>query len=493
MSNLVILPILIPLLAGILLVFINKRLAIVRAAVKLTTIFNLFITIYVGYVVFSSGTIVLETGGWIAPYGIIMVADKLAILLVITTNIIAIACAFYAFQSLDRQREQFYFYSFFLLLIAGVSGAFLTGDLFNLFVFFEVLLMASYGMIVLGGTKAQLRESIKYVLLNLFSSILFVTTISFLYSVTGTVNMAQLAERVGEIEQEGILTTIAVLLFIVFATKGALFPLYFWLPRSYTVPPTVIAALFGALLTKVGIYSLLRVFTLIFVHDLSFTHSFFILIAGFTMLFGVIGALSTYNIKLIIAYNIVPAVGFMLMGIGIFSDVSIAGTVYYLVHDMIIKGALFFIVGAMAAIAGTSDLRQMGGLIKHYPVLGWMFFIACITLAGLPPFSGFIGKFSLLKGSFEDGHFVIAAVALITSLLILISVMRIFIGGFWGDPEHTNLHGEKINKGLLFPIGFLLSFSVLLGIGAQLFYPHIQGIAYDLLDPSIYINSVLKE
>lgn len=493
MSNLVILPILIPLLAGILLVFINKKRSIVRAAVKLTTLSNLVVASYIGYVVFNNGSLILETGGWIAPYGIILVADELAILLVITTNIIAVASAFYAFHSLDRQREQFYFYSFFLLLISGVSGAFLTGDIFNLFVFFEVLLMASYGMIVLGGTREQLRESIKYVLLNLFSSILFVTTISFLYSVTGTVNMAQLAKRVGEIEQEGILTTIAMLLFVVFATKGAIFPLYFWLPRSYTVPPTVIAALFGALLTKVGVYSLLRVFTLIFVHDLTLTHSFFIVIAGLTMLFGVIGALSTHNIKLIIAYNIIPAIGFMLMGIGIFSDDSIAGTVYYLIHDMIIKGALFFIVGAMAAIAGTSDLRKMGGLIKHCPVLGWMFFIACITLAGIPPFSGFIGKFLLLKGSFEGGHFVIAAIALIASLLILISVIRIFIGGFWGSPRNGQDLEKKVPNSLLFPIGFLLSFSVLLGIGAQLFYPHIQGIANDLMDPSIYINSVLKE
>ncbi|MCF6138005.1 Na+/H+ antiporter subunit D [Pseudalkalibacillus berkeleyi] len=492
MTNLIILPILLPLIAGTLFVFWRKRLPFVRTGAQIVSIMNLLLTTFIMYKVIQDGTIILETGGWIAPYGIILVGDLLSVSLLVATNIIAVAAAFYAPYTLDQGREEHYFYTFFLMLIAGVSGAFLTGDIFNLFVFFEVLLMASYGMIVLGGTRQQLRESIKYVLLNLFSSILFVTTVSFLYSVTGTVNMAQLSERVGQVNQDGILTTIAILFFVVFATKGALFPLYFWMPHAYAKPPAVISALFGALLTKVGIYSILRVFTLIFNGNVDYTHTFFIILAGFTLIFGVVGAMSTNNIKLIIAYNIIPAIGFMIMGVGIFTEGSLAGSVYYLLHDMIIKGALFMLVGAVAIVAGTSDLRKISGLIKQYPLLGWLFFIATLTLAGLPPFSGFIGKLLLLKGAFENGHYVIGAVGLITSLLILVSVMRIFLNGFWGESMTLPTKTRSIRP-LYFPITFLLIFSVVLGIGAEWFLPHIQQIGVDLMDPSIYVDTILKE
>ncbi len=491
MSNLAILPILIPFVTAITAAFFHKNLPLTRWITGIMAIVNLAVTLFITYVVFSQGAIVLETGGWAAPYGIILVADKLAMTLVTTTNIIAVAAFFFAIVSLDEQRQHFYFYTFFQLLIAGVSGAFITGDLFNLFVFFEVLLMASYGLIVLGGSKEQLRESLKYVLINLFSSILFVTSVAFLYSVTGTVNMAHLADRIGEVEQTGVLTTIAVLLFLVFATKGALFPLFFWMPRSYAVPSPVISALFGALLTKVGVYSILRVFTLIFIYNLDFTHNLFIILAGVTMLIGVFGALSTNDVKLIIAYNIIPAVGYMMMGIGILSDSSIAGTVYYLVHDMIVKGALFLLAGAIVAAAGTSDLRKMGGLIHSYPLLGWLFLLASITVAGLPPFSGFIGKLLLLQGGMENGNFIIVGIGLLTSLLILISVIRIFINGFWGEQRETK-PAVSIG-GLIAPAGFLLVFSVLLGLGAEWFYPYIQSVADSLIDPSVYINTVLKE
>src|SRR5699024_5263709 len=391
------------------------------------------------------------------------------------------------------KKEQHYFYAFYFFLISGVSGAFLTGDLFNLFVFFEVLLMASYALIVLGGDKVQLRESIKYVLINLFSSILFVTVVAFLYGVVGTVNMAQIAERVQEVEQKGVLTAIGILLFFVFGTKAALFPLYYWMPKSYIVPNPVISALFGALLTKVGIYSILRVFTLIFIHEINLTHEMFIWIAGLSMVFGIIGALSTNNIKLIVAYNVIPAIGFIIMGIGIFNQDGISGSVYYLIHDMIIKSALFLIVGVIAYVAGTSDLRKMSGLMHHYPLLGWLLFVSAFVLAGIPPFSGFIGKLLLLKGALTDEKIAIVIIALLTSLLILYSIMKIFIRGFWGEKNTTMELGKRSMKGFIGPIVFLLTFSVVLGIGAEYIYPSIDTISAYLLDPEQYIDSVLKE
>lgn len=180
-----------------------------------------------------------------------------------------------------------------------------------------------------------------------------------------------------------------------------------------------------------------------FNQEVQLTHSLFIILAGLTMIFGVVGALSTNNVKLIVAYNIIPAVGFMLMGIGIFTEVSISGTVYYLVHDMIIKSVLFLLVGAVVYVAGTSDLRKMGGLIHHYPVLGWLFFVATLVLAGIPPFSGFIGKLQLLRGGLAEEEIGIVIIALLSSLMILFSMIRIFIRGFWGEKTDIPIPERK--------------------------------------------------
>ncbi|MBM7660752.1 multicomponent Na+:H+ antiporter subunit D [Bacillus mesophilus] len=493
-TNLAILPILLPTIAAILSVFLNKQTTITKWMTGIVVIGQMVLSFSLLIYVLLNGPIILEAGDWTAPYGIVIVADELAMLLVSTTSLIAVAAAFYGFKTISVDEQRFYYYMFFHFLIAGVSGAFLTGDLFNLFVFFEVLLMASYALIVLGGGKEQFRESVKYVLINVFSSVLFVTTIAFLYSVTGTVNMAQLAVRVGEVGQSGILMVIAIMLFVVFATKGAIFPLYFWLPKSYAVPHPVVSMLFGALLTKVGIYSILRTFTLIFGHQADFTHQLFIILGVLTIIFGVAGALSTHDIKLIIAYNIIPAVGFILIGIGVFHVTALAGAVYYLVHDMIIKAALFLLVGVIITITGTSDLRKMGGLINRYPVLGWTFFVSTLVLAGIPPFSGFIGKYLLVRGGFETGNYFALIVALLLSLLILLSVIRIFIAVFWGEETEEQKEKPTISTtGYLAPIMFLLAFSIVLGVGAEFIYPYIQYIGDTLADPSYYIENVLKE
>lgn len=493
MSNLVILPIIIPLLTGIFLIFIHKKLQAVRLITKIMALINLGVAAYCGFSVFQGSNLVLEVGGWEAPFGIALVGDTLSVILVISTNLIAVACAFYAPYTLDEDRERFYFYSLFQILIAAVSGAFLTGDIFNLFVFFEVLLMASYGLVVLGGTKKQLREAVTYLIINLFSSMLFVTTIAYLYSVTGTLNMADLAQRIQQMDNNGILSTVSVLLLFVFATKGAVFPLYIWLPKSYEAPPAVISALFGALLTKVGIYSILRVFTLIFNNEAAWIGPIMIWLAGLTMIFGVIGALSTHNVKLVVAYNIIPAIGFLLMGIGTFTETSMAGTLYYLINDMMIKAALFLLVGAIIRLTGTSDLRKMGGLIAIEPWLGWLFLLASYILVGLPPFGGFIGKFLLIKGALSDGHYWIAAIALLTSFLILLSMFRVFITVFWGETKPNTIQTKMTGQMQKFvPAMVLLSVCVFIGIGAGFVYPLVHEAAGSLFNPAQYIESVLK-
>lgn len=494
MNNLIILPILIPFIVGAILILFPKNYKLQRVISGIAAVVMLILSIYLAVIVYRDGIIVLEVGNWPAPFGIVLVADLLATLMVLLATIIAVACLFFAFKTVSPTREKFYFYPLFFFLMVGVNGAFLTGDLFNLFVFFEVMLLSSYGLIAHGGTKYQLRESFKYVIINVFSSALFVAAIALLYSAIGTVNMAHIAQRVAEAEQTGILTVIGILFFIVFAIKGGLFPLYFWLPRSYYGPPAAIAALFGGLLTKVGIYAIIRTFTLIFNHDPGFTHKILITtIAGFTMLLGVLGAVSQFNFKRILSYHIISQVGYMVMGLGIFTKLAVAGAIYYIAHHMIVKTALFLTAGATQYITGTNDLKKMGGLLKTHPALAWMFFIVAISLAGIPPLSGFFSKFPIILSGFEEGQYVIAGVALLVGLLTLFSMIKIFNYAFWGKQKHTEEQANiKVGK-LLLPIAPLVALTIILGIGAEPIFQYSLQVAEQILDPSIYIESVLKE
>ena len=494
MNNLIILPIIIPFIIGAVLIIFPKHHRLQRVVSGFTAVGMLLLSIYLAIVVYQNGIIVLEAGNWSAPFGIVLVADMFATLMILLTSLLSAACLFFAFKTITPQREKFYFYPFYFFLLVGVNGAFLTGDIFNLFVFFEVMLLSSYALIVNGGTKYQLRESFKYVIINVFASALFVVAVAWLYSVTGSLNMAHISERIAELEQTGVVNVIAIMFFIVFASKGALFPLYFWLPKSYFGPPAAIAALFGGLLTKVGIYAIIRVFTLVFYHEPSYTHKAVIVtIAGFTMLFGVLGAVSQFDFKRILSYHIISQVGYMVMGLGIFTPLAVAGAIYYIVHHMIVKTALFLFAGAAERVTGTTDLKKMGGLLKTHPVLSWLFFISAISLAGIPPFSGFFSKFPIILAGFQEEQYIISGVALLVGLLTLFSMMKIFSYAFWGKQKHTNEQAKLPIGKLLLPIAPLVALTIILGIAAEPIFQYSLQVAEQIMDPSIYIESVLKE
>ncbi|WP_110113723.1 Na+/H+ antiporter subunit D [Bacillus sp. CGMCC 1.16541] len=493
MTNFVIFPLLIPLLTAITLLILKNQIGLQKIISALSLIVNIGLSLYLVQIVFENGIQTHELGGWTPPFGIVLVADMFSALLVLTTNVVSLCCVLYAFRSIGEDREKFYFYGAVQFLITGVIGAFLTGDIFNLFVFFEVFLMASYVLIVLGGTKIQLRESLKYILVNIISSALFVIAVAYLYAVTGTLNMADLSARVSEAGQPGLLTGIGLLFFVVFGLKAALFPMFFWLPGSYSAPPTAVLALFGALLTKVGVYSIFRLFTLIFYHEPQFTHEIIGWVALLTIVVGSIGAIAYWDVNKIIIYNIIIAVGVIVYGVTLTTPEGLAGSIYYLIHDMVIKGALFLLAGAIIVITGTSNIKNMGGLIKNHPQLGWMFFIATVSLAGIPPLSGFIGKFLLVQGGLESESYTFVAVLLVSSLLVLYSAMKIFMNCFWREPKLTAQEEKGTTKGLLYPSAILLAISVFLGVGAEFVYPYISMAAETLMDPSVYIQSVLKE
>ncbi|GGG20068.1 Na+/H+ antiporter subunit D [Paenibacillus abyssi] len=491
MSNIIIMPLLIPLFTAILLVFFQKQAAVQRWIGGISVLGNIAMSAYIVHQVYLEGILTLNLSGWLAPYGIVFVSDMFAALLVLTTNIVGAACLFFAYRTIGKEKEKYYFYPFFHFLLVGVIGSFLTGDIFNLFVCFEVMLISSYALIVLGGTKRQLRESIKYILINIFSSALFVASVAYLYGTVGTLNLAHLSERVAEAGQGGMLTIISVLFLIVFGLKAGLL-LFFWLPGSYSVPATAVTALFGGLLTKVGVYAIVRLFTLVFYHDQGITHVLIGGLAAVTMILGVIGAVAYKDVNRILIYNIIAGIGFIVFGVAIANTSALEGTIFYLIHDMVVKALLFLLGGTLIAVAGTEQLREMGGLIKRYPLLGWLFFVAAMALVGVPPLSGFIGKLLIVRGGLEDGWYWISGIGLASSLLMLYSMMKIFMSAFWGE-EKSGVQPKVSVKGLLAPSVCLTVLVIFLGVGAEWVYPYVSMAAEVLAEPQQYIQAVLKE
>jgi multicomponent Na+:H+ antiporter subunit D len=491
MNNIVVMPMIIPLLTGILLIFLRSHVRIQRVLSVVSIFATAGVSIYILNLIQRDGILRLDFGGWLPPYGILFVADSFSMLLVLSTAIITGILLFYAFSSIGNAHENMFFYSFVLFLIAGVNGSFLTGDLFNLFVCFEVMLLSSYVLITLGGRKIQLIESIKYIAINVLSSWFFLLGIAYLYGTVGTLNMAHLSVRIAEVGQGSLLTVISIIFLIVFSLKAGLL-LYFWLPGSYSAPPTVVAALFGALLTKVGIYAMFRMFTLIFYHEPGITHTMIGIMAALTMIGGSIGAIAYKDIRQIVSYNVVIAVGFILVGLAVSTEVAIQGAIYYLVHDMIIKALLFLLAGTMIYLTGTARIENMSGLIRNYPLLGWLFFISMLSLSGIPPFSGFIGKVFVGQGAIETGSFVLLAIAFISSVFVLYSLLRIFMNCFWGETIISEDEEVPLKKGMLIPCVLFGVATIALGVGAEGMAVYVSDAARTLMNPEVYIEAVLN-
>jgi len=491
MNNLVVLPLFTPLFFGVLLFFIRNKTRLQEWIAAVGTLVTLVLSLVLVNQVSNNGIQVLHVGGWKAPYGIPLVADMLAAILVTVASIITFVCLLYAFHSIGEERKKYYVYPLILILLCGVNGSFLTGDIFNLFVFFEVMLLSSYVLLSLGGGRIQLRETMKYIVINIISSSLFVIAIAYLYSITGTLNIAHIAQRVAESGQDALTTTVALLLMMVFGLKAGLF-LFYWLPGSYSAPPAPITALFAALLTKVGIYGIIRMFTVIFHHQPQITHNLLIWLAALTMILGAIGAIAYWRIKQILAYNVIVSVGFILFGVGVATEASLSGAIYYLVHDMIAKALIFILGGAIISIAGTDKLREISGLIRFRPLLGWLFFLAALALAGVPPLSGFVGKVMILRGAVNEQYYVMAALGLLSSLLVMYSVMKVFIHSFWGETLLSEGEEKSTGKGALVPCLVLAALVIGLGLGAENVLTYIHQAVEPLVNPQLYVDAVLS-
>lgn len=490
MSNMIVLPLIVPVITAILLVFLRDNVFLQRIISLVTLSFVAFISVILLLEIQKQGVMRIDFSGWEPPFGILFVADSFAMLLVLVANIVAAICLLYSIFTIGKSFEKMYFYPFVLLMVAGVNGSFLTGDIFNLFVCFEVMLLASYALISLGGEKVQLREALKYVLINIVASWIFLVALAFLYGTVGTLNMAHISVRVMELGADPLITTVALIFLIVFSLKAGLL-LFFWLPGSYSAPPTAIAALFAALLTKVGIYALVRTFTLLFPNNTEVTHMILGIMAGLTIIAGCMGALAGRDVRTIASYNVLIGVGFIVAGLAIGTESALQGVTYYLMHDMVAKAMLFLAVGMMMYVTGETVIDKMSGLIRNYPLFGWLFFIVMCSLAGIPPLSGFLGKVLIGQGAIEGGNFVLLGLGFLSSLIVLYSLLRIFLSSFFGETI-ISLEDEKpLPKRMVLPLTLLAACTIALGIGAEWMAPYVTDAAETLYTPSIYIDAVL--
>jgi multicomponent Na+:H+ antiporter subunit D len=497
-NSLVIYPILIPLGTAVAALLAWNRRALQRALSILGAGLLLVSSILLLAVTSRHGIQVMQMGGWPAPFGIIIVADLFSAVMVVMAGLIGFAVAVYSLASTGALHESSGFHPLFHTLLLGVCGSFLTGDIFNLYVWFEVMLISSFVLIALGGHGVQMEGALKYVTLNLIASALFLAAVGILYGVCGTLNMADLSLALRTGSGREMHTVLSMLFFTAFGIKSAVFPLFFWLPASYHTPPVAVSAVFAGLLTKVGVYSLIRVFTLLFVNDPAFTHTLILAVSGFTMATGVLGAVAQNEFRRILSFHIISQVGYMIMGLGLFSPLALAGSIFYIVHHIIVKTNLFLASGAAYALLGTYELKRMRGLYRTAPGLALLFLISALSLAGVPPLSGFWAKLILVISSLRTHDYAIAATALSVGILTLFSMTKIWAEAFWKErPEGDAGEGgpsslpASSRLALYLPMTLLALITLGIGLTAEPLLDLSIRAAEQLLNPAEYRQAVL--
>ncbi|MEG3616297.1 Na+/H+ antiporter subunit D [Isoptericola haloaureus] len=453
----------------------------------------------------DGGPVVVDVGGWAAPVGIALVADRLAALMLTVSGVMLLCVLLYSLgqgvpeseaETVDEARvggaiPVAIFHPTYLVLAAGVSNAFLTGDLFNLYVGFEILLAASAVLLTLGGTAERVRAGSVYLIVALASSVLFLAAIALIYAATGTINMAQLAVRLPEID-DTVRVALQLLLLLAFGIKAAVFPLSFWLPDSYPTAPAPVTAVFAGLLTKVGVYSILRTQTLIF-PDSPVVDQILLVVALATMVIGILGAVAQNDVKRLLSFTLVSHIGFMIFGVALASEAGTAAAIFYVVHHISVQTALFLVVGLVEWRGGSTSLDRLGGLARLAPLLAVLFFVPALNLAGIPPLSGFLGKVGLLTEGVRDGTplaWALVVGSVVTSLLTLYAVVKAWNKAFWQTapveiPEHA-----PMPRSMVWPAAALVTFGVSLTVVAGPLYGYADRSAATTMDGYTYIEAV---
>jgi multicomponent Na+:H+ antiporter subunit D len=429
-------------------------------------------------------------GGWSGRIGITYVVDRLAgLMLVVALGSLLVVLVF-AMGARARDERSPYYHPAYMVLSAGVAAAFVAGDLFHLFVAFEVLLTASYVLLTLEGRPSQIRSGTTYVVLNVVESLVLLMAVGLVYAATGTLSMADLPAALAELDP-GVRTGLHLLLLIAFGIKAAVFPLFFWLPDAYPTAPSPVTAVFAGLLTKVGVYCLIRTQTLLFPGE---ARTLLLIVAGLTMIIGVLGAIAQSDIKRILSFHIVSQIGYMVFGLAMGGAAAIAATVFYVAHHIPVKTSLFLVEGIIERSAGTGTLDRIGGLARRSAPLALLFAVPALSLAGLPPFSGFLSKLGLILEGVHQREYALVAAALVGSLLTLVSMTKIWLGAFWGEPPAD---AADPGDGLLrrYPTmagstAALVAVTLAVAIGAGPLFGFCQRAADDLTTPGRYQAAV---
>lgn len=499
-SALVPLPIVVPLFAAAIAVVFGRYRTVQRVFALGALAANVGISIALLVQADDKGVVTMDAGGWAAPLGITYVVDRLSGIMLVTSSAMLFVVLIYAIGQHGVEERHVGFDPIYLVLAAGVSASFITGDMFNLFVAFEMMLAASYVLMTLGGRSDQIRSGMTYVVISLAASALFITALALIYAATGTVNMADLAERIPQLST-GVRTGFSLLLILVFGIKAGLFPLFFWLPDSYPTAPGPVTAIFAGLLTKVGVYAIIRTQTLLFPPE-SQQGTMLLVIGGLTMVVGVLGALAQDDLKRLLSFHIVGQIGYMIFGLGLFTIAGVSAVVFYIVQTILVKTNLFLVAGLIDRHAGSSRISRVGGIVRSAPVIAVFFAVPALSLAGLPPSSGFAGKFALIDAGVAVEQWWIVGVALVVSLLTLFSMTKIWAGVFWGEPESADpdamppeVRQEGRTRGgpptMVLATGITVALSIAYVIFAGPIYDLAERAGQDLMNPVVYVDAVL--
>ena len=485
-----VLPILVPLATTAILLLVSKR-PLVQRSIALA---GSFLLLGSGLVVFNgtaaNGIQVLQVSAWPAPFGITLVADLLAALLVLAVGVVGVAISVAAFAGVDPKREAFGYHPLIQILLMGVSGAFLTGDLFNLYVWFEVMLVASFVLMAVHRTRAQVEAAFKYVTINLIASSIFLTALGLLYGATGTLNMAHLARVWPAIQTPGIDILLAVLFAIAFSIKAGLFPLFFWLPASYHTPPAAVGAVFAGLLTKVGVYALMRIFTLLFQHAPPALFTLLLAMSTATMVIGLVAALNERDFRRILSFNLVGHIGYTTASLSLLTPAAVGAAIFYVLHHIIVITNLFLISGVFLRLRRTTDMAGLGGFYRGQPLFTALAMVPLFSLAGVPPLSGFLGKLAIIVGAFDAGAYLLGGTVLVVGLLTLLSMGRTWVEAFW-SPAAPDSDRATPGAPLLIAISGLSLLTIALTFAAEPLLDLTSRAAHQLLQRDAYVDAVL--
>jgi multicomponent Na+:H+ antiporter subunit D len=487
--KLLVLPIVVPLGTAVVLMLAPKRAEVQRWISLAGSILLLVSAVLVFVRVNSGGIQVLQVGGWPAPFGITLVADLLAAMLVGAVGVVGVAVTAVALSGVDPRREAHGYHPLMQILLMGVAGAFLTGDLFNLYVWFEVMLVASFVLMALNRTRAQMEAAFKYVTINLIASSIFLTAIGLVYGATGTLNMAELARVWPSVSTPGVDTILAVLFLIAFSTKAGLFPLFFWLPASYHTPPAPVGAAFAGLLTKVGVYALIRVFTLLFHSAPPALFTLLLVMSAATMVIGLVAALNERDFRRVLSFNLVGHIGYTTASLTLLTPAALAGAIFYVLHHIVVITNMYLVSGVLLRLRRTTDMAGLGGMYRNQPVFAAVAMVPIFSLAGVPPLSGFLGKLAILEGAFAAGAYWVGALVLVVSLLTLLSMARTWGDSFWRPAEAQDMAAP--GRPYLVAIAALSLLTLAMTFGAGPLSELTSRGALQLLQREEYIHAVL--